>query len=1028
MVNALSISERIKVLKKKGNLLGSSNYEQIISKWRTRNSLVSDEGFKDMLEIYKLSIEDFALGIQDINEKTQKLLIDDLRQQTWFLNMVNIIDNHNFSLMDDSQIDSSHIFQINLLYMRNELLSYAKTLNKVSFTEECLSSILATFYMECLDLGHRLVIVDLHEYKSSNTLIGNEKEQFIQYIKERFSNKNNLIKFLNSYPVFTRILFERTEYFLTNTRDMMNNLEKNANNIASVFNTSSPLCLTNYKGDSGDSHSKGKKVCILTINNEIDVVYKPKNLEIAREIRELQKYIGRLDDQINFYIPKAIYTKTFTLEEKVKPFGVRNESEIKKFYQNFGQLIALAYILRGNDLHYENIIASGIYPVVIDLETFFQQPTHVKRPNIAKSYAYESLASSVEFSGLLPFTLDGSQLKEVEMSALIGGGQKLPLKVLKVKDFETANMKLTYEEHFIKEKENLPKLNEENIDVRKYKDEIFTGFRTFLEIVLNNKNDILNYIQSNFNCLSVRIVVKSTQKYVEFLKYSLHPSCLKDMIEREKVLENLWEYPYKNKELIMFEIKDLMHGDIPIFTNNISKKNLLSSDYQDIEAYHTESGLQAVLEIISDLDINVIKKQLSLIKLKFNEYDDYSKKNSDDTPVLDNKKSEFVAFDIQVKENYISKAIEIGDYLLSQAIFSPDNKSVTWNDCISINDSSWIYNPITNNAYDGLSGIYIYFHTLYHVTKLDRFGEILNPIMVSLEKQLDPIPSKSAYVGNSSLLYPLLLRYIDGENSALNFAKKIVENMDTINTEKDWINGKYSLIKVIYHWYTETNDDVFGNFVNEQLVKLSLENSCPTSGFGHGYTGELFLKASLEEFYSLEDLNLSKYMEDILTKCENIFSNEKMLNKNLKVCRGILGEIFIWNKEFYQDNEVKIKELVRNIVRFPCIEDSLCHGKSGMIDIVRHIYTLSSRDNELHSILINLTNSLLKPLEQFSIRGIDQIPSKGLFTGLSGIGYMLLAVTDVKGIPSIWKLDCPGHSVATANTKNFRKIKKEINQ
>jgi len=1010
MVNAMSISERIKVLKKKGgNLLDHSNYEQNISKWRTRNSLVSDESFKDMLEICRLSLEDFALGIQDINEETQKLLIDDLRQQTWFLNIADMINNQNFSLMDDNQVDSSHIFQINLLYIKNELLSYAKTLNKVSLTEECLSSILTTFYMECLDLGHRLVIVDLHEYKINHTLVGNEKEQFIQYLKERFSDKNNLIKFLTSYPVFTRILFERTEYFLTNTKDMINNLEKSASNIVSVFNTSLPLCLTNYKGDSGDSHSKGKKVCILTINNEVDIVYKPKNLEVAREIREFQKYISHFDDQINFYIPKAIYAKNFTLEEKVKPFGVKNESEVKKFYQNFGQLIALAYILRGNDLHYENIIASGVHPVVIDLETFFQHPIPIKRPNIAKSYAYESLASSVDFSGLLPFTLDSSQLKNVEMSALIGGRQKLPSKVLKVSDFETANMKLTYEEHFIEEKENLPKLNEEKIDVRRYKNEIFQGFQTFLEIVLNNKNDILNYIQSNFNFLSVRIVVKATQKYAEFLKYSLHPSCLKDMIEREKVLENLWEYPYKNKELIMFEIKDLMHGDIPIFTSNISKKNMASSDCQDIEAYYTASGLQTVLETINNLDINIINKQLSLIKLKFNEYDDYSKKNSDDIHILKHIKNEYTVSDAQVKEKYISKAIQIGDYLLSQAIFSLDNESVTWNDCISLDDSSWIYNPLTNNIYDGLSGMYIYFHTLYHVTKLERFEKILNPIMVSLEKQLESISPKSAYVGNSSLLYPLLLRYINGETSTLNFAKEIVESIDidNINTEKDWINGKYSLIKIIYHWYTETDDDVFGNFINKQLAKLSLEKSCPTSGFGHGYTGELFLKASLREFYSPEELNFSKYMEEILAKCEKIFSDEKVLNKNLKVCRGILGEIFLWNKEFYQDNEVKIKGLVRNIIRFPCIEDSLCHGKSGMIDIVRHVYTLSSKDNELQSILIELTNTLLKPLEEFSIRGIDQIPSKGLFTGLSGIGYVLLAVTNPTEVPSLWKLDPP---------------------
>ena len=44
------------------------------------------------------------------------------------------------------------------------------------------------------------------------------------------------------------------------------------------------------------------------------------------------------------------------------------------FYIRFGEILALSYILNATDLHMENLIAYGEYPVIIDLETFIQQP------------------------------------------------------------------------------------------------------------------------------------------------------------------------------------------------------------------------------------------------------------------------------------------------------------------------------------------------------------------------------------------------------------------------------------------------------------------------------------------------------------------------------------------------------------------------------------------------------------------------------------------------------------------------------
>jgi hypothetical protein len=47
----------------------------------------------------------------------------------------------------------------------------------------------------------------------------------------------------------------------------------------------------------------------------------------------------------------------------------KTEDEIRRYFYRFGILIFGSYILNTNDLHEENVIAAGEYPIIIDAET-----------------------------------------------------------------------------------------------------------------------------------------------------------------------------------------------------------------------------------------------------------------------------------------------------------------------------------------------------------------------------------------------------------------------------------------------------------------------------------------------------------------------------------------------------------------------------------------------------------------------------------------------------------------------------------
>ena len=82
----------------------------------------------------------------------------------------------------------------------------------------------------------------------------------------------------------------------------------------------------------------------------------------------------------------------------------RDHDEARRYYERAGMLLCLFYVLEGTDCHYENIIASGEYPVLIDTETLMHHRAReiVPEDENAQTEAFEQLGHSVLRTGLLP--------------------------------------------------------------------------------------------------------------------------------------------------------------------------------------------------------------------------------------------------------------------------------------------------------------------------------------------------------------------------------------------------------------------------------------------------------------------------------------------------------------------------------------------------------------------------------------------------------------------------------------------------
>ncbi len=100
-------------------------------------------------------------------------------------------------------------------------------------------------------------------------------------------------------------------------------------------------------------------------------------------------------------IPNNYYNSDYTVEEYIEATPCENEDQIMRYYERLGQLIAITFLLSGNDFHKENIVANGEFPYLIDLETLFNQPITIQAKDIF-DYNNLRIQDSINRTSFLP--------------------------------------------------------------------------------------------------------------------------------------------------------------------------------------------------------------------------------------------------------------------------------------------------------------------------------------------------------------------------------------------------------------------------------------------------------------------------------------------------------------------------------------------------------------------------------------------------------------------------------------------------
>ena len=124
--------------------------------------------------------------------------------------------------------------------------------------------------------------------------------------------------------------------------------------------------------------------------------------------------------------------------------------EIKEYYYRCGAECCLAYVLGMTDIHMDNVIAHGKYPVIIDTEFMFDRRIEVgtQRKNLQ-----QNLMDTVIHTGFVP---NGMGTMHVNVSVLnVCDEQRLPVKMPMVIHKGTSEMNISYHYPKLSHKKNM---------------------------------------------------------------------------------------------------------------------------------------------------------------------------------------------------------------------------------------------------------------------------------------------------------------------------------------------------------------------------------------------------------------------------------------------------------------------------------------------------------------------------------------------------------------------------------------------
>ncbi|MEV6410875.1 type 2 lanthipeptide synthetase LanM family protein [Kribbella sp. NPDC051718] len=852
-------------------------------------------------------------------------------------------------------------------------------------------------------LASRTLVLELSRARSRGELVGDTPaERFLDFT-HRLVGGSELAEFLAAYPVLARVLGEACRQSVEGHLELLARLAEDREQlISTLLHGIDPGPLVRIEA-SGDPHRGGRSTATLTFANGHHLIYKPRPLDLHDHFNDLVRWLNDktgLGIQTVHVLSRAGYGWL----EYIEHTPCQDLTDVRRFYHRQGALLALLYVLDGTDMHYENLIAHGDQPVLVDLETLFH-PTQNLAGLPGQDPAHTALRNSVYRTALLPLLMSGEH-GVVDISGLGGDSDEVsPISVIDWNDAGLDTMHMVRRPARTIGSRNRPSLGGAVLEPREHEVALLAGFQAAYEAIAWHRDELVGPGGLITACAEdeIRYVPRATQTYASLLDESTHPNALRDAAGRSELLDLLWDADPTLHRLVPTELADLWAGDIPLYTARPNSLDVWASDGTLVPKFLAHTGIDAVeakIAILSEVDQH---RQQWLISATL------ATRPERIAHVCSTTRTELEPAEAD-PEQLLAAATDIADEIMARVEDGQDGRA-NWLGLELLDDHHWRVMPMGAGLSHGYTGVALFLAQIGALTGADKYSELARDAIRPLPQLLDMLASSRQ---TAQLVGPGFCG-MGGISYGINRLKTLLDDPDL----GDWLStsleitaglgpdheafpgfvegaaGALAALRAIPDHPLATK--LTARYADELVAEVELgvrrERPEPDSGFARGYQG---IAWALSQYGVPGD----KYLAAAAVAAD---LDRASGSPNSGWCSGDAGTALT---RFSAGVPADLEAYLESAANRPVLADmSLCHGELGAVE---PLLWLAERDDPAIEVVRRRRAGLaLAAVQQYGPRcGTPRgVPSPGLLTGLAGIGYGLLRLGFAGRVPSVLLLD-----------------------
>lgn len=905
----------------------------------------------------------------------------------------------------------------------------------------------------------RVAVLELNIARLEERIAGGTPQARFDAFIELLRRPGEAQALLESYPVLARQAAVRVGCWADASIELVRRLAADWPDIRAAFGPAEePGPVVRLQSGAGDRHRGGRTVCLLTFASGWRLVYKPRPMGIAAHFQELLGWmnergfapafrrLGVLDRGRYGWMEFAFAAPSATLDQ------------VRRFYQRMGGYLALLYTLDAGDFHYENLIAAGEHPLLIDLESIVQpRPPMTSRAD-SDWLATEVISRSVLRIGLLPQRAFGGAGQGIDISGLgTPAGQLTPDAHPYWEERGTDAMRLERKPVRMGGGTHRPSVGGAAVEVTDHVDDLVEGFTRAYRLLAAHRSELLaaGGPLARMAGDEVRVILRPTRTYGGLLQESFHPFLLRDALERDLHFDHLWQGVTESsamEKVVAAERRELLAGDIPLFASRLDAYDLLGADGQSWPGYFEHSGLDLVRGRLAALGEADLGNQTWFIRASLAAHHINLFGSDDVEPVLG-----VAATGEADRARLLEAAVAVGDRLEELALQSADD--ATWIGLHSTQGRDWRLTPLGSDLYSGLPGVAVFLAYLAEVTGEERYRRLARAGWRTLWNQREPLRSILTSVGGfdgwGGMLWTLahLARLWDDPElleeagAIVGMVPRLVANdeaFDVIAGAAGCIAGLLALHRIEPSDRTIAAAAACGEhllararpmergaaWLSAGLAKIA---SRPLTGFAHGAAGSAWsllelaaatgddrfrraARAAFEYERSLfvPELGTWREVREIERTNVNVALRSGEDLYMLAWCHGApgIGLSRLRAMRHLDDPELRAEAetalastLTRGFDRSHC----LCHGDLGNAELLLEAAVVLGDTGRWRAEADHAGARVLESVAQHGWRsGLPRgVEVPGLMTGLAGIGYGFLRLALPERVPSVLLLDPP---------------------